>query len=111
LDLIRACPVQQQLTVPANHRQQVIEIVRNSTRQPSNGFHSMCLAKQHLQFFLHGLGFLHAVAQPVERPGHFSHFIFTALFQWKFEVPLFQRMYACDQIFQRSGKRMGEQED
>ena len=40
---------EQQLAVPQNHRQQIVEVVRHAAGQPADGFHLLRLVKLLLQ--------------------------------------------------------------
>ena len=61
-----------------DHRQDIIEIVRDSSRQPSESFHLLRLTELVLQLLLLLCIFVVRAAHSVERLGHHSHLVGAA---------------------------------
>ena len=111
LKIVGAFAIDQQIAVPANHRQQIIEIVRHAAREPAHGFHLVGLAQPLFELLLLVLSALHAGAHPEESVGDLGDFISAAAFERIVEVALLQGANAGDQAGKRPRERMRNQEN
>jgi hypothetical protein len=100
-----------QICVPADHRQQVIEIVRHAAGQAADCFHFVCLPQALFQQLLLFLRALQRRAHAAEGFRNFTDFSVTALFQGMAVISFLQRAHAHHQAGQRACERVRDQEN
>jgi hypothetical protein len=101
---VRALAVGKKVAVAANHGEQVVEIVRHTTGEASDGFHFVSLAQPVFETFLLALRVLQTGAHAIECAGDFANFVSTRGLQRVIVIPFFEGAHAGHQ----DGKRLRE---
>src|ERR1041385_3656684 len=84
--------------------------MRDAACEAADGFHLVRLAQSLFESFLFELRFLNSRTHAVERFGDFSDFVAGSDFKRIREIAAFERVHATDKIFERTGKRTGDEE-
>jgi len=102
--------IREHVRVPSNNGEEIIEIVRDPSRKPANGFHLVRLAQTRLEFSLLELDFLQTITHAPKSPSHYRYFILAAALQKEATIPSLKGSHARNEIAQGPSKRIREHE-
>src|ERR1700722_18238255 len=102
--------VERQVAMAANDREKIVEIVGDTTGEPADGFHLVCLAQTLFETFLLSPRLLHRRTHTIERRCYLGDFVTGGDFERIAEVALLQGANATNKILQGTSERARNQE-